>query len=86
MFILIALVDVIGEDCILKWYRDGHSSKGKSVFLGQMKKFVEWLENAEEGVLYGFTILYYTENEMCGLYCLILSNLVTYGKLNKPNV
>lgn len=40
--------DVITEDVILKWYKDGHSSKGKSVFLEQMKKFVEWLHNAEE--------------------------------------
>ena len=34
---------------ILKWYKESHSVKGKSVFLEQMKKFVEWLENAEEG-------------------------------------
>ena len=43
-------VDVLSEDVILKWYRDGHVAKGKSVFLQQMKKFVEWLENAEEGM------------------------------------
>eukprot|EP00914_Ancora_sagittata_P012377 GHVO01023830.1.p1 GENE.GHVO01023830.1~~GHVO01023830.1.p1 ORF type:complete len:418 (+),score=69.29 GHVO01023830.1:59-1312(+) len=41
-------VDVLSEDVIMKWYKDGHASKGKSVFLDQMKKFVEWLENAEE--------------------------------------
>ena len=41
-------VDVLSEDVILKWYKDAHSAKGKSVFLEQMKKFVEWLENAEE--------------------------------------
>lgn len=46
--VLLYKMDVVGEDCILKWYRDGHSTKGKSVFLDQMKKFVEWLENAEE--------------------------------------
>ncbi|KAK0053190.1 basic leucine zipper and W2 domain-containing protein 1 [Biomphalaria pfeifferi] len=40
--------DVISEDVILKWYKDSHSSKGKSVFLEQMSKFVEWLQNAEE--------------------------------------
>ncbi|GFO00381.1 basic leucine zipper and w2 domain-containing protein 1 [Plakobranchus ocellatus] len=40
--------DVVTEDVILKWYKDGHSAKGKSVFLEQMKKFVEWLQNAEE--------------------------------------
>jgi len=32
----------------MKWYKDNHSSKGKSVFLEQMKKFIEWLQNAEE--------------------------------------
>jgi hypothetical protein len=41
--------DVLSEDCILKWYKDGHSPKGKSVFLEQMKKMVEWLQSAEEG-------------------------------------
>lgn len=33
----------------MKWYSDAHLSKGKSVFLEQMKIFVEWLKNAEEG-------------------------------------
>ena len=42
-------VDIISEDAVLKWYRESHSAKGKSVFLEQMKKFVEWLQNAEEG-------------------------------------
>lgn len=41
--------DVLSEEAILKWYSDAHLSKGKSVFLEQMKKFVEWLKNAEEG-------------------------------------
>ncbi|ETE64113.1 Basic leucine zipper and W2 domain-containing protein 2, partial [Ophiophagus hannah] len=36
------------EDAILKWFKEAHLSKGKSVFLDQMKKFVEWLQNAEE--------------------------------------
>ncbi|XP_062566175.1 eIF5-mimic protein 2-like [Saccostrea cucullata] len=40
--------EVLREEVILKWYKDGHSAKGKSVFLEQMKKFVEWLENASE--------------------------------------
>uniref|UniRef100_A0A8C8ZUG3 eIF5-mimic protein 1 n=2 Tax=Lemuriformes TaxID=376915 RepID=A0A8C8ZUG3_PROSS len=41
---------VIGllEEAILKWYKEAHVAKGKSVFLDQMKKFVEWLQNAEE--------------------------------------
>ena len=42
--------DVLSEDMIMKWYKDAHSSKGKSVFLEQMKKFIEWLQNAEEGL------------------------------------
>ncbi|XP_076046724.1 basic leucine zipper and W2 domain-containing protein kra isoform X2 [Oratosquilla oratoria] len=40
--------DVLSEEVILKWYKASHSAKGKSVFLDQMKKFVEWLQNAEE--------------------------------------
>ncbi|PBC27148.1 Protein extra bases [Apis cerana cerana] len=40
--------DVISEEVILKWYKEGHSVKGKMMFLDQMKKFVEWLQNAEE--------------------------------------
>lgn len=41
--------EVLSEEPILKWYKDAHLAKGKSVFLEQMKKFVEWLKNAEEG-------------------------------------
>ena len=41
--------DILSEEAILKWFRESHSQKGKSVFLEQMKKFIEWLENAEEG-------------------------------------
>ena len=41
--------DVLSEEAILKWYNDAHLAKGKSVFLEQMKKFVEWLKFAEEG-------------------------------------
>jgi len=40
--------DVLGEDVILKWFKDGYSPKGSRVFLDQTKKFVEWLQNAEE--------------------------------------
>ncbi|EGI63005.1 Basic leucine zipper and W2 domain-containing protein 2 [Acromyrmex echinatior] len=40
--------EVVSEDVILKWYKEGHSVKGKMLFLDQMKKFVEWLQNAEE--------------------------------------
>ncbi|XP_042232365.1 basic leucine zipper and W2 domain-containing protein 1-like [Homarus americanus] len=40
--------EVMSEEVILKWYKDGHATKGKSIFLDQIKKFVEWLQNAEE--------------------------------------
>jgi len=40
--------EVLSEDTILKWYREAHSPKGKTHFLEQMKKFVDWLESAEE--------------------------------------
>ncbi|XP_076323257.1 eIF5-mimic protein 1-like isoform X1 [Tachypleus tridentatus] len=46
--VLLYKTDVLSEDIILKWYKEAHSSKGKMVFLEQMKKFVEWLQNAEE--------------------------------------
>ena len=45
---LYLLDDVISEQAILKWYSDSHLVKGKSVFLPQMKKMVDWLETAEE--------------------------------------
>ena len=44
------LADVVSEDAILKWYKETHSARGWSVFADQMKKFVEWLEHAEEGM------------------------------------
>ncbi|KAA8579668.1 hypothetical protein FQN60_006761 [Etheostoma spectabile] len=46
--VLLYKADVLSEEAILKWYTDAHVAKGKSVFLEQMKKFVEWLKNAEE--------------------------------------
>lgn len=39
--------EVLSEEVILKWYKDGHAPKGWTVFMDQMKKFVEWLEQAE---------------------------------------
>ncbi len=47
--------DVLSEDVILKWHKEAHLAKGKSVFLEQTKKFVEWLENAEEGMYCSIT-------------------------------
>nr|XP_023665466.1 basic leucine zipper and W2 domain-containing protein 2 isoform X1 [Paramormyrops kingsleyae] len=46
--VLFYKADVLSEGAILKWYKDAPAAKGKSVFLEQMKKFVEWLQNAEE--------------------------------------
>jgi len=46
--VLFYKAEVLSEESILKWYTHGHSNKGKSVFLEQIKKFVEWLQNAEE--------------------------------------
>jgi hypothetical protein len=48
IILLLYKTDVLSEDVILKWYKESHSSKGKSVFLEQTKKFIEWLQNAEE--------------------------------------
>ncbi|TDH07093.1 hypothetical protein EPR50_G00120160 [Perca flavescens] len=46
--VLLYKANVLSEEAILKWYNETHVAKGKSVFLEQMKKFVEWLKNAEE--------------------------------------
>ncbi|PWA13826.1 hypothetical protein CCH79_00016925 [Gambusia affinis] len=46
--VLLYKADVLSEEAIMKWYSEAHVAKGKSVFLEQMKKFVEWLKNAEE--------------------------------------
>lgn len=40
---------MLGEDAILKWFQQAHSPKGKTIFLEQMKDFIQWLQNAEEG-------------------------------------
>ena len=40
--------DILSEEVILKWYKEPQSSKGKMMFLEQMKSFIEWLQNAEE--------------------------------------
>jgi len=46
--LLLYKAEVIGEDAVYEWYSRAHSSRGKSVFLDQMKKMVEWLKSAEE--------------------------------------
>jgi hypothetical protein len=45
---LLYKLEIVGEDAIIEWYKTGHVSKGKSVFLAQMEKMVTWLQNAEE--------------------------------------
>jgi len=39
--------EILSEEVILKWYKDGHVPKGWTVNVEQMKKFVDWLEHAE---------------------------------------
>jgi len=39
--------EVLSEEVILKWYKDAHIPKGWTVFMEQMKKFIDWLEAAE---------------------------------------
>ncbi|KAG8186440.1 hypothetical protein JTE90_012361 [Oedothorax gibbosus] len=46
--VLFYKTEVLSEDVILKWYKEAHSPKGKSIFLDQTRKFIEWLQNAEE--------------------------------------
>jgi len=46
--LLLYKTDVLSEEVVLKWYKDGHSARGWTAFSDQMKKFVEWLEAAEE--------------------------------------
>ena len=49
IILLFYKTEVLSEEVILKWYKDGHAPKGWTVFMDQMKKFVEWLEQAESG-------------------------------------
>lgn len=48
IMLLFYKAEIVSEESIMKWYKDAHSSKGKMHFLEQMKKFIEWLQNAEE--------------------------------------
>ena len=43
---------MLSEEVILKWYKDGHTPKGWTVFMAQMKKMIEWLEHAESGKVF----------------------------------
>lgn len=46
--LLLYKTEVLSEEVILKWHKDSHSSRGWSVFMDQVKSFIEWLEKAEE--------------------------------------
>ncbi|TDG41488.1 hypothetical protein AWZ03_012085 [Drosophila navojoa] len=48
IILLFYKTEVLSEEIILRWYKDGHSNKGKMHFLEQMRKFAEWLQSAEE--------------------------------------
>ena len=76
VYFILFLGDVLSEDAILKWYKEGHSTKGKSTFLEQMKKFIEWLENAEEGrekILWGEALTFQINNTFAiGIFCFLL--------------
>jgi len=48
ILVLFYRADVLSEDTIIKWYKEAHAPKGKSVFLEQTRKFIEWLQSAEE--------------------------------------
>jgi len=50
IIILFYKADVLHEEVILRWYKDTQEgkAKGKTVFLEQMKAFIDWLKSAEE--------------------------------------
>jgi len=40
--------DVLSEETILGWYKKGSNPKGRAVFVKDLEKFVQWLQEAEE--------------------------------------
>jgi len=49
IILLFYKAEIISEEVIMRWYKEApHLSKGKLMFVEQMKNFVEWLQNAEE--------------------------------------
>jgi hypothetical protein len=40
--------DVISEETVLSWYKRGTNPKGRAVFVKELEKFVQWLQEAEE--------------------------------------
>ena len=49
IILLFYKAEVLNEEVIIKWYKDGHIPKGSTVFMKQMKKFIDWLEQAVSG-------------------------------------
>merc|ERR1711971_1050580 len=47
IILLFYKTEVLSEEVILKWYKDGHIPKVWTVFMEQLKKFIDWLEQAE---------------------------------------
>jgi hypothetical protein len=76
--LMFVTADVLSEEVILKWYKEGHSVKGKMMFLDQMKKFIEWLQNAEEGKLKNMN----TSSVMHAVDC----SVMFYSKLSNLTV
>ena len=48
IILLLYMNDVIVEEAVLKWFYEVHIDKGKSIFLENMKRMVDWLETADE--------------------------------------
>ncbi len=40
--------DVLSEEAVLAWYKRGANPKGRAVFVKDLEKFVNWLQEAEE--------------------------------------
>ena len=40
--------DVLSEETVLTWYKRGVNPKGRAVFVKDLEKFVQWLQEAEE--------------------------------------
>ena len=41
IILLLCKTDVLLEDAVLKWYKEAHSTLDCSVFMDQMKKFID---------------------------------------------
>ena len=67
MVLLFYKTEVLSEEVILKWYKDGHVPKGWTVF-------IDWLEQAESGkwhnlMLIPFIMLVIRASMLSPSYC-----------------